>query len=140
MKTAYEQAGSYPAPALLGRTIRFLAGAVILYLAFTDPVEHWRAITRVREGWEVPWGVLPVALIALWLLPAVVDRTFTLRWGYRWPLLFGGLVVTAAAFDFVSYGSLWGPPLGWLVLSLMWLVFGLLGLSFIIGAVLATPG
>lgn len=141
MKTKFEQPGTFPPTGPLGRTIRFLLGVLILYLVFPPMVKHYEAITRLREGWETPIGNLFLAILfAVYLLPHTLDRGFTLKWGHRSQLVLLLLALAAAAFDFAYYGSLWGPPLGWLVLLTIVYVFGHLGLSFIVAAIAATPG
>jgi hypothetical protein len=42
--------------------------------------------------------------------------------------------------NYLLNGSLWGPPLGWFLMGTFLLVFGHLGLSFLVAALFATPG
>lgn len=139
MATAFEHPGTYPAPGLLGRTIRFLVGAVILYMIYQPLFTEYDAVLRI--GWRRHiLGWLPVTLIAIWLLPLMIDRVFTLKWG-RWSQAgLGGLAVSLSLFSFIQYGSFWGPPVGWLLLLAIGYVLGLLGISFLIAGLFATPG
>jgi hypothetical protein len=55
-------------------------------------------------------------------------------------MIFLLLLGAAAICDRLVYGSLWGPPLGSLVLLLILYVLGHAGLSLFVSAVAATPG
>ena len=139
MRSSFDRPGTHPAPRLLGRTIRFLAGAIILYLIYTPLFIDYDKVLRI--GWRRHMlGWLPVAFIAVWLLPVMIDRVFTLTWGHRSQVVLGLLAAGLSLFSFFHYGSFWGPPLGWLLLLTMGYVLGTLGLSFLIAGLFATPG
>ena len=78
--------------------------------------------------------------LALYLLPVTVDRLLTVNWGWRSQAVWGTLLLGLAAFDFFYYQSLWAPPLGGFLLLSIVGVFGVIGLSFLVQAVAATPG
>ncbi len=141
MRTKFEKPGTFAAPRLLGRTIRLVAGVTILYLVFPPFLKYWQGFTRVREGWETPGGTWYIGLFfAVYLLPHMIDRGFTLQRG-RWSqIVFGLLALAAVVLDLTYYGSLWAPPLGWLVLLTTVVVLGHLGISFIVAGLFATPG
>ena len=143
MKTHFEQSGTYPTPRLIGRLVRIAAGIVILWITFAPTLPHFEAFTRLREGWDVPpsgirW--IPGVLFSIYLLPHMIDRGFTLNSRGWSRLVFGGLALGVVVFDLAYYGSLWGPPLGWLILVTIWGVFGHLGLSFVVAGLVAAPG
>jgi len=141
MKTKFEKPGTFATPRLLGRTIRFAAGVAILHMVFPPFLKYWQGFTRVREGWERPGGTWYIGLFfAVYLLPHMIDRGFTLERGRRSRIVFGLLALAAVVFDLTYYRSLWAPPLGWLVLSTTVLVLGHLGISFIGAGLFATPG
>ena len=141
MRTKFEKPGTFAPPGLLGRTIRLAAGITILYMVFPPFLRYWQGFTRVREGWEMPGGTWYIGILfAVYLLPHMIDPGFTLRQGRRSQIVFGLLALAAVVFDLIYYGSLWAPPLGWLVLLTTVLVFGHLGISFIVAGLFATPG
>ena len=139
MSSTFEQPGTYPAPGLLGRTIRFLAGAIILYMIYPPLFTEYDAVLRI--GWRRHmFGWLPGALIAIWLLPVMIDRVFTVTWGRRSQAGLGLLAAGLSLFSLFHDGSFWGPPLGWLLLMTIGCVLGSLGLSFLVAGLFATPG
>ncbi len=141
MTTVFEEAGTYPPPGPIGRASRLVVGVYLLLGVVLPLVRQSGALIRVRTGWEIPGGTwLPMLLLAVYLMPGIIDRGFTVGWG-RWSWgVFGLLASGAAAFDLARYGSLWGPPLGWVTLLTMAYVFGHLGLSFTVAGLFATPG
>ena len=77
---------------------------------------------------------------AFWYLPDMVDVGLTRTWG-RWPqAVAAGVALALVVADLVAYGSAWGPPLGWSLFMLTELFYGLIGVSFVLAAVLAVPG
>ena len=141
MKAKFEKPGTFATPRLLGRTIRLAVGVTILYLVFPHFLKYWQGFTQVREGSETPGGTWYIGLFfAVYLLPHMIDRGFTLQRGRRSQIVFGLLALAAVVFDLTYYGSLWAPPLGWLVLLTTVLVLGHLGISFIVAGLFATPG
>jgi hypothetical protein len=139
MNTTFEEPGTYAAPGLLGRAIRFLAGVMILYMIYPPLIDHYDAVIGV--GWRphmLEW--LPGTFIAVWLLPGMIDRGFTLNWGRRSQAVLGLLAGGLSIFCFFHYGSFWGPPLGWLLLLTIGSVLGHLALSFLVAGLFATPG
>ncbi len=141
MKTKFEKPGTFPKAGPIGRTVRMVNGIVILYF-FTLVLQNYAGFIGLREGWDVPKGVWwwIGAGYCFLLLPVMINRGFTRQWGKRPQLVFLVVALAAAGFDFLHYGSLWGPPLSLLVVLLMAYVFGHLGLSYIVAAIAASPG
>ena len=129
-----------PAPRVIGRTLRILVGAVLLYF-FVELIRQAPHIVAARSGWSIPRGSWWVgAIVCIVALPSIVNSGLGRRWG-AWPqVIYVLLLCGAALWDLLAYGSLWAPPLGSLVLLLFLYVFGHAGLSFLIGGVAATPG
>ena len=75
-----------------------------------------------------------------WILPFVVNIGFGVNWR-RWPqfVVLAG-AASAIVVSLISQGTIWSEPLGWVLL--VWLLYETLhlGISFILSAVLATPG
>ena len=75
-----------------------------------------------------------------YFLNDVFNIGFNRRWG-RWPQYsFVLLVAGAILIDFAQYGGFWGPPVGWLIHLMMVGVGGIIALSFLLSAILASPG
>lgn len=138
IETFFEEQGSLSKPVLIGRAVRFTFGAMLL----------WGLYSLLRYGWIVMADTTPprhpewwfLIVLAFWLTPYVVNIGFTKNWR-RVPQV---AVVTSAAaaivVDFAVYGTWWAPPLGLFLLT--WLVYftAHLGISFVLSALLATPG
>src|SRR5215472_8783052 len=129
-----------PAPRVIGRTVRIVISAVLLY-SFVGLLRQAPDILAARSGWSIPRGSWWVgAIVFILALPMVFNTGFGRRWG-RWPqLVYVLLLCGAALWDWLAYGSLWAPPLGFIVLLLFLYVFGHTGLSFLVAGVAATPG
>jgi hypothetical protein len=136
--------GRLPKPRVIGRSIRIVSGAALLYF-FTNgllqvlAVPHGFAATRV--GWRVPGGDWWVAALACVLaLPKLVNTGFGVRWG-QWPrIIFLLSAGVAVAWDWTVYGGFWAAPLAWLVLLLVFYILGHAGISFLVAGVAGTPG
>lgn len=141
MRTNFEQPGTYPRLGPLGRAVRILLGALVLYFLVWSLLRHWRGWVELREGWETPRGTWYIGvLLMLYFLPGTLDRLFTVKWGWRSLAGWGALAVALAAFGLAFYGALWAPPLSWFLLLSIVFVFGALGLAFLVQAAAATPG
>lgn len=141
MKTKFEQPGTFPRLGPIGRTVRVLAGTAILYFLVYSLLFRWRGWVETRPGWELPRGTWFIGVaLALYLLPVTIDRLFTVTWGWRSQAVWGALVVGLAALDLFYYRSLWAAPLGGFLLLTIVSVLGVIGLSFLVQAVAATPG
>ena len=129
-----------PAPRVIGRTLRIVVGVAFLYF-FVQLIRQAPQILAARSGWNIPRGNWWVgAILCILALPMVFNTGFGRRWG-RWPqVVYVLLLCGAALWDWLAYGSLWAPPLGFIVLLLFLYVFGHTGLSFLVAGVAATPG
>lgn len=141
MKTEFAQPGTLPKLGPFGRIVRLLMGVLILWLVVPPFVRHWEGFIRLREGWEAPRGTWYIGtILAVYLLPVVVDRLFTVNWGWRSQAAWGTVAAVAVGFDLAHYGALWAPPLGWFLMVSIVLILGVIGLSFLVQAAAATPG
>ncbi len=137
MTVSFEKPGTFPRPGLVGRGIRLVAGAVLLYF-FVVVLRNFPAYVSS----QVPTHPLLWAGVAfsVYALPEVAGIPFGRDLG-RWPrLVFGGLGVAAVIFNLARYSSWWGPPLGLLLFLLLAYVTGALGISFLLAGALAVPG
>jgi hypothetical protein len=102
----------------------------------------------VRYGWEVlvdltpppNWTWWAFMALGLWLLPPVVNIGFTKNWRRKPQIALAAGLGLAVIADLLAYGTWWAPPLG--VVVWFWLVYfsAHLGGSFLLSAMIATPG
>lgn len=132
----FDEPGTLTRPGPVGRLVRLALGAACL-------TGVWSAVTNgpVAIVPKLPHPVdwIPIG-IALWLIPAVVDIGWGVAWKRRsqWAVVSAGVVLSFVSW--LSYGRFWAPPLGWFVLGFTAYTLAHLGLSFVLSAVLATPG
>ncbi|HYS53460.1 MAG TPA: hypothetical protein VER58_06830 [Thermoanaerobaculia bacterium] len=144
MTIEQEALGSNPKPRVIGRSVRIVLGAVLLYF-FVKIIFQISAspggFLAGRAGWSVPGGDWWVAaLICLWVLPTVVNGGFGGKWG-EWARGVYIILAGAAIFwDRIAHGGLWAAPLAWLVLLLILYVLAHSGISFLVAGIAATPG
>lgn len=142
--TTFVESGTLVTPGWIGRLIRLGLGLALMKF-FYDLLRFEILMDRGDTGLtssqapdQVWFWVLAVWLF--WILPFVVNIGFGVSWR-RWPQL---AVLASAAIAIVvilmSEGTIWSEPLGWVLL--VWLLYESLhlGLSFVLSAVLATPG
>ncbi len=133
-----------PKPRLIGRLVRIVLGAVLLYFVANIILQisaKPAGFLAARAGWSVPAGNWWFgALVCLFALPTVVNGGFGGRWGewvvVAYLLLAGGAIV----WDRIAYGGLWAAPLAWLVLALILYVLAHSGTSFLVAGIAASPG
>ncbi len=134
-----EMPGSQPTPGLIGRIVRFGAGASILTMYLPEALFHREGL--IRTGWHVEMlGWIFAIVIGLCLLPTIIDRGFGVSWGRRARLVFAGLAIVGLGYDRIAYGTFWAPPVAWLTFVTITFVIVHLGLSFVVAGLLATPG
>lgn len=134
----FEEPGSLPQPAIVGRIVRLLLGLWLLFLA----VDLLRSgpVGLIDTSAPTHWSWWLAVAIGLAVFPYVVNIGFTLDWKH-WPrvavLGISGLLV---ALDLLVYGTWWAPPLG--AVTFLWMLYWTahLGLSFALAAIIATPG
>ena len=133
-----------PQPRRIGRTIRILLGAILLYFFFNLVAQistHGRDFLATRPGWSIPAGGWWVgAILCFFALPLIINSGFSRHWG-AWPqLAFLMLAGGAALWDWLAHGSFWAWPLASLVLLLVGYVLAHAGISYLVAGLAATPG
>lgn len=138
VESRFQQAGSLARPGVIGRVVRLLLGAACLYFAWVL-VSDGADIAR-PSGWSRDAGFWFGVFAGLYLTSYVVNIGFTLDLG-RWPQF---VVVTLgigfAALGRVTEGAPWTPLLAWFLVGWLLYVYTHLGASFVLSALLATPG
>lgn len=129
----FDRPGTLARPGPIGRIVRAVLGALCLWLVWQLAADSAIADLSNPSFWFL-------ALLALSLAPYVVNIGFGIEWG-AWPRIASAIVIIAAAV--VSY-LMAGSPLGyglWATVTIwMIYVYAHLGVSFLLAAVLATPG
>ena len=135
-ETTFVQPGTLARPKLIGRVVRLFLGLLCCYGALS-----YGKILGVFLRSELP----PLQLflgpaLGYWLLPPVVNLGWGVNWKNRPRVVFLLLGAAAIAADLALYGNLWGPPLGGLFYTATVYTLGHLGISFLLSALLSTPG
>ncbi len=124
-------------PGPLGRLTRLIFGLIcagfIWMVLMIGPIRLVQQFADVQGFW--PWTIA-----AFYLFPYVINIGYGRSWG-PWPriaVLAGGVVF--ASLSYFSSGQILGPWLIGFLLLWMLYVFAHLALSFLVAAVLATPG
>ena len=118
----------------MGRLVRIAAGTALLAVFFLNLSDY--RLLGVPSAPSLPYwfGVA----VSFYFVADVLTIGFRLNWGRRpqWVVM----IVAAAAvvFNVARHGSFWGPPLGLLLYLLTEFVVGVMGLSFVLAAILAS--
>ena len=130
-------AGSLVRPGPIGRLVRLVLGVGCLYVL---GVLFYHAEWTTTQPFSSLANRFLMLLAPLWVFNYVVNIGFSKSWGQR-PLIFSLVILAIVAVSaFVVSGSFDSPIFG-LPLNL-WLgyFYGHLGLSFVLSALIATPG
>lgn len=136
LSTHFDEPGTIPRPGPIGRAVRFGWG-VLLAVVVWNAIDH----SWVFLGTEIPyWTTWIGVAIALLVTPYVVN----IGWGRNWRSAPRLVVILVIGVGMVAsrliLGFWWSEALGWAVLVWYVYVFGHLGISFLLAAILATPG
>ncbi len=132
-----EDPGLLKRPRSIGRLLRLLLGSACLYGLYYLLVYREAVITTPVS--KLP-NLVVLAAVAFWIVNYVVNIGFGKSWG-RWPSYVSAIVMmTSATIGWMITGTPDNSILGaylWL-----WLVYfySHLGLSFVLAALIATPG
>lgn len=130
-----DKPGTLARPGPIGRLVRFGLGAASL----------WAVSVLIRWPEELvsfPHNLMWFVWIAFGfhVFPYIVNIGFGRDWRRKPQIAVGALGAVGGLASIVAYGTLWGPPLGWLVWAFMVYTYGHLGISMVLAAVIATPG
>ena len=79
-------------------------------------------------------------LLSVYFFSDSINAGFGRKWGWKPSLTVVGLMILAAVVNFIVSGSFWGLSLGILFWGIVTWATGLFGISFIIAAIIKTPG
>ena len=130
----FVEAGTMAKPLPIGRAARLIAGVGALFYFVWNISRYTDLVGSSVPGYWVGVG------FAFWFFSDLWVVGFSRNWG-RWPqLAVFPFALALVISDLVAYGSAWGPPLAWGVFIFTEFFFGLIGVSFVLAAVLAVPG
>ncbi len=124
-------------PGPIGRLVRLIFGVTcgwfLVALALDGPVQ-------IAARFPYSAGLWLWAIAALYLFSYVINIGFGRSWG-RWPqFAVIACALAASITSYLAYNSFWGPPLAWFIIVWLTYVYAHLALSFVLAAILATPG
>ncbi len=129
--------GSLEKPGPIGRLIRLVFGIACLY-ALANLIRY--SEIDINQPFSSLDNRALMILVPIFVFNYVINIGYSRSWG-RWPLIVSlGLLILSAGIGFLMTGSLdnqiFGIPL------ILWLsyFYAHLGLSFVLAAVIATPG
>jgi hypothetical protein len=138
IETHFEAVGSIPRPAIVGRAVRLVFGLALL----------WAVYGLIVVGWDQFVSTTPLSDLSFWILiafafkwtPYVINIGFGSNWKRRPRYLIVGAILVLVVADLLVYGTWWAPPLG--TFLWIWLLYfsAHLGISFVLSALIATPG
>jgi hypothetical protein len=138
IETVFEEYGSLPKPGFMGRLVRLGFGVWLLWVLYILITDGWQGFvdTTPPTHWTM-WAFIGFAFL---LTPYVINIGFTRNWKRRPQIAIALTGVLLMAIDLALYGSWWAPPLGAFVWA--WLAYfaAHLGFSFVLSALIATPG
>ena len=136
--------GTLVKPGPIGRFVRLVSGVFVTY-AFADMLLNGilaldgsrGLVTTVTPTYWVFWLVLTVFFL---VTPYVINIGFSRNWGRKSQLAILAIAAVLVAYSYLTDGTVWSPALGWFVYIWITYVSGHLGISFLLAALLATPG
>lgn len=129
----FDEPGTLENPGPIGRIVRLVLGALCLWLAWQLAVHSDLTYLYKASFWIL-------AVLGLMLAPYVVNIGFGAKWG-AWPRVApAAIMLGAAAVGYSTAGTplafpLWAATTIWMVY-----IYVHLGASFLLSAILATPG
>ena len=129
----FDEEGTLPPPGPIGRLVRLFMGAIIMKLIY-----DWLFIIDSSD-YNQPFILLWVA-VSVVLAPYVVNIGFGFRGGAKPRYALLGIWALAVAAGFAIEGILRSEAL-WTVIEITQVyIYGHLGISFLLSAILSTPG
>lgn len=129
--------GTLSRPGPIGRLVRLAIGLACLY-AVSDLVRHYESIIQAPVSHLANLAFL--IAIASCVFNYVVNIGFGRSWR-MWPLIIAtGILLTSAVLSRVAFGTADHWLFGVLLWSWLLYSYGHLGVSFVLAAIIATPG
>jgi len=131
------ECGSLPKPGPIGRLVRLAFGILSLYYILGLWIIRYDLLAETGSIQSLVWnGILPT----LFLISYVVNIGFSRAWK-KWPAFVGlGIAIIAGMYGYMQTGHYETLVLAQTLWALEFYVFTHIGLSFVLAAMLATPG
>lgn len=129
----FDQEGTLVAPGPIGRLVRLVLGLLIAKFIY-----DWVTIIDITD-FDNPFILIWIAF-SIMLVPYVVNIGFGVNFGAKPRYALVGVWLLGAIAGYLADGTV-RSPLTWTIVELTQIyIYGHLGLSFLLSAILATPG
>ena len=136
-QSSFKEPGSIEQPRIIGRIVRFLIGIACLDLVrqIVDDIPG-----MIERGWPVNFVSVCTILLGFYLLKRVINLGFTLNENYRAQIIVALVTLIIILLEW-SLGHLLFSEISTAFL-MFWMtyVYGHLGISFALSAIIKTPG
>ena len=132
-----EAAGSIDPPGIIGQTVRFILGYICLdlFIQIVDDIPG-----MIDRGWPVNVVSICSVVLGFYLLKPVINIGFTLRTKFLSQVVVAVISVMILAYQWLVELPLFGHEFTAFLMLWMAYVFGHLGVSFVVSAIIRTPG
>lgn len=133
----FEKPGSIEPPGKIGRIVRFVLGyfCLDLFVQIVDDIPG-----MIERGWPVNLVSIGSVILGFYLIKPVVNIGFTVQLRYLPQILVGSLTLAVLLYQWAAGMPLFGQLFTAFLMLWMSYVFGHLGLSFVVAAIISTPG
>lgn len=137
LKETYREQGSIEPPRIIGRIVRLVLGALCLDLV-------WQIVDdipgMIDRGWPVNLVAICTIFLGFYLLRPVLNLGFTLKNNYWAQLFVFTTSLVILIYEWVTGGPFFDKVFTAFLMFWMTYVFGHLGISFVLSAIIKTPG
>ena len=137
-ETRFVEQGTLEKPLVIGRLVRLALGAPMLYGVYQTSM----GLPYILEnGFPVRnIGLWVATALAFWIIPPVINIGFSLNTHRLSQWIIAGVSLVLGGYHYFAQGVVMGYALG--IFTVAWVYYWLvhLGFSFILSAILATPG
>ena len=136
-QASFQEPGSIEPPRVIGRVVRLVVGIICLDLVrqIVDDIPG-----MIERGWPVNPVSIFTIFLGLYLLKPVINLGFTLKDNYRAQLVVVIATLVILVYEWLSNAPTFGEVFTAFLMVLMTYVYGHFGLSFVLSAMIKTPG
>ncbi|MCW8834451.1 MAG: hypothetical protein OQK09_14740 [Colwellia sp.] len=134
---SFEAAGSVEPPGIIGRIVRFILGYFCLDL-FIQIVNDIPGM--IERGWPINFVSMLSIILGFYLLRPVINIGFTLHSKFIPQFVVAVISVIILVYQWLLELPLFGFEFTVFLMFWMSYVFGHLGISFVVAAIIRTPG
>ncbi len=132
----YQEHGSIEPPRIIGRIVRLVLGVICFDLVrqIVDDIPG-----MIERGWPVNPVDICTIFLGFYLLRPVLNLGFTLKNNYWAQVLIFTTALVIFIYEWLSGGPMFGKVFTAFLMFWMTYVFGHLGISFVLSAIIKTP-